>query len=146
MIAKIEHSSKSSCPVACALDVIGDHWNLIIIRDIMFIDKHEFKEFLESNEGISTNILSNRLKQLKEQGIISSIPHPDSKKRKLYYLTNKGKDLIYIIIDLAKWANSHLKEVISIPDSAKPLLNLSQEEASKMILSKINQWEQQFVK
>ena len=94
---------RSNCPVANVLDVIGDKWTLLVIRDMMF-GKHEFHEFEASPEGIATNILVDRLKKLQADGMIKSVPHPTNKKRKYYYLTKKGKDLMPLMTEMAKWA------------------------------------------
>ena len=73
MATKNEHANRSSCPVACALDVIGDHWSLLVVRDLLMMGKHEYKELLESAEGISSNILSDRLRKLQENGLVGVI-------------------------------------------------------------------------
>lgn len=91
MVKRNKHADLSQCPLACALDIIGDHWTLLIIRNLMLFGCHEYKDMLAMPEAISANILSNRLKKLAEAGIIADAPHPDSKRRKLYYLTGKEK-------------------------------------------------------
>ena len=83
---------RSGCPLASALDVVGDKWSLIIIRDI-FIERSTFKEFLAGPEGIASNILSQRLKWLREQDIIDFAYKKGNQKVKYYYLTDKGIDL-----------------------------------------------------
>ena len=77
---------RSCCPIAATLDLIGDHWTLLIIRDMMFFNKQRFEEFLESAEGISTNILANRLKLLEEYGLIEKQPYSNHSRRMNYYL------------------------------------------------------------
>src|ERR1700741_4481794 len=79
--------NRSVCPIACTLDLIGDKWSLIIIRDMMYLGKSTYNEFLNSKEGISTNILNNRLIMLTEVGLINYI---GTAKRKKYSLTKKG--------------------------------------------------------
>jgi len=66
MVAKTEHKSRSGCPIACSLDVLGDHWTLIIVRNLMFHGRHEYKDMLQAEEQISTSILSDRLKKLEQ--------------------------------------------------------------------------------
>lgn len=122
MVKKMEHHLRTGCPIACALDVFGDHWTLLIIRDLMFAGRHEYKDMLASEEGISSNILSDRLKKLEENGVIRSSPHPKSARRKLYYLTGKGKDLVYPLIDIARWSEKHLDDVVNIPPDKKEVL------------------------
>lgn len=146
MVQKSEHSSRSSCPLACSLDVIGDHWSLLILRDLMFLGRHEYKEMLNAEEGISSNILSDRLKKLEEDGLIDSIPHPESKRRKLYYLLPKGKDLIHVMTHLALWAVKHLDHVVEIPpEKREPLVN-HPDKLIQMTLKQLEQWEQTFLK
>ena len=82
--------NRSVCPIACTLDLIGDKWSLIIIRDMMYLGKSTYNEFLNSNEGISTNILNDRLIMLTEKGLIT---YTGTAKRKKYALTKKGLEL-----------------------------------------------------
>ncbi|MFK7804817.1 MAG: winged helix-turn-helix transcriptional regulator [Anaerolineae bacterium] len=101
-------SKRSCCPVSSALDFLGDKWSLLIVRDIIFQDKITFKEFLESDEKISTNILSDRLSRLEAQGIISKSNHPLNKVVKIYRLTPKGLDLLPILFEFILWSNDYL--------------------------------------
>ena len=75
---------RSNCPVSCALDVLGDKWTLIIVRDMLLFGKETFKDFSESSEGIATNILSSRLKSLEEFGIATKHKSPTNKKVNIY--------------------------------------------------------------
>lgn len=145
MVAKLEHHEKSNCPVACGLDIIGDHWTLLIIRDLMFMGKHEYKEFLASEEGISSNILSDRLKRLEETNTIGVIAHPDSKLRKLYYLTDQGKDLIFVILNIAKWSDKFLKDRMFIAEEMRPLLHNPIQDVANMIHVQLNEWEEKYL-
>ncbi|MEW8458805.1 MAG: helix-turn-helix domain-containing protein, partial [Candidatus Thiodiazotropha endolucinida] len=104
MVAKIEHKLRSECPI----DVIGDHWSLLVIRNLMFLGIHEYKDMLKMEEQISSSILTNRLMRLQRDGLIASLPHPESRRRKLYYLTAKGIDLIYMMTELVVWSNKHM--------------------------------------
>ena len=143
MVKRNEHSKLSQCPLACALDIIGDHWTLLIIRNLMLFGCHEYKDMLAMPEAISSNILSNRLKKLEGADVIASVPHPDSKRRKLYYLTDKGKGLVYAILDLARWANQHIGDRTCIPEAARPLFEASPDEAARMVLQNLAVWEQE---
>lgn len=98
---------RSGCPIANALDILGDRWTLLVIRDLMFLKKHEYHEFLSGPEKIATNILSDRLKRLLCLEVIQYKPHPDHKTKKLYYLTKKGKDLLPILVDLIFWGTAY---------------------------------------
>jgi DNA-binding HxlR family transcriptional regulator len=96
-------SKRSPCPVACTLDLIGDRWTLLIIRDMMFFEKQRFEEFLESPEGISTNILANRLKLLEELGLAEKQPYSKHSRRMNYQLTQKGKSLRPVLKAMTVW-------------------------------------------
>ena len=115
MSTKNKHIERSQCPIAHALDVMGDRWTLIIIREMMFMGKHEFGEFLEASEKISTNILTDRLKKLSCSGLIASVEHPENKTKKLYYLTEAGVGLINVMVELILWAEKHLSTVLPHP-------------------------------
>ena len=98
---KIE--KRSNCPISYSLDLFGDKWTILILRDLALGDKHFFKDFLEAGEGIATNVLSDRLKMLDDFGIIQSKPYEQNKTMKYYSLTEKGVELIPIIIELWVW-------------------------------------------
>src|SRR6185503_18368057 len=83
---------RSPCPVACTLDLVGDRWTLLVIRDL-FLGRSRFREFSASPEGIPTNILSERLERLLQHGIVEQIPAQDGTKRFAYALTKKGRAL-----------------------------------------------------
>ncbi len=146
MVQKSEHSSRSSCPVAVALDLIGDHWTLLIIRDMMFMGSHEYKDLLNADEGIASNILSDRLKKLEDHGLIDSIPHPDSGRRKLYYLLPKGKDLIHVLTHLARWADRHLEHLVDIPPDKREVLVNQPDMLIQYTLEQLQEWEKKFLR
>lgn len=98
---------RSDCPLSCSLDIFGDKWSLLIIRDLMFFQKCTYNDFLKSAEKIATNILASRLRGLEENGIIEKLEHPDSKAKILYRLTHKGIDLLPIIIEIHLWADKY---------------------------------------
>lgn len=93
---------RSPCPVSCALDLFGDRWTLLVIRDLV-LGKTRFKEFVSSPEGIPTNILSDRLERLREGGVIEQVPAIEGGKRMAYALTEKGRSLRPIIKMLRDW-------------------------------------------
>jgi DNA-binding HxlR family transcriptional regulator len=95
--------SRSSCPIACSLDLIGDRWTLLVIRDMMFFGKQRFDEFLDSPEGISTNILSSRLKSLEEMGLVKKQPYSNHPRRMNYQLTEKGESLRPVLKAITHW-------------------------------------------
>jgi DNA-binding HxlR family transcriptional regulator len=93
---------RSLCPVACTLDVVGDRWTLLVIRDL-FAGKHRFGDFLRSPEHIPTNILAERLKRLERAGVISSAPYSERPPRFEYRLTPRGRDLSPVVEAMATW-------------------------------------------
>lgn len=94
-------SRRSPCPVACALDLFGDRWTLLVIRDL-FLGRSRFKDFTASPEGIPTNLLSDRLERLTESGLISRVPL-EGGKRFAYELTEKGKALKPVLLAMKEW-------------------------------------------
>jgi DNA-binding HxlR family transcriptional regulator len=102
---KIEH--RSTCPISTALDIFGDKWSLLVIRDLMFNEKKTYSEFLDSEEKIATNILADRLMLLEAAEIISKLKHPESKAKVLYKLTPKGIDLIPVMLEIILWSEKH---------------------------------------
>ena len=93
---------RSPCPVACLLDITGDRWSLLVVRDL-FLGRSRFKDFSASPEGIPTNILSERLERLLRHGVIEQIPVDDSAKRLAYRLTAKGKALGPVMKAMRDW-------------------------------------------
>lgn len=100
--------NRSGCPVATSLDIIGDKWSLIIIRDI-FIGRTSFTDFLNAPEKISTNILKNRLNKLEQYEIIYHKVSKSDRKVKNYFLTEKGMDLYPLIYELSMWSLKHIE-------------------------------------
>lgn len=95
------------CPIRFGLSVFGDRWSLLIIRDMMFRGFTRFQDFLDAGEGISTNILSGRLSRLEAQGIISRQKDPSDGRQVRYDLTDKGKELLPILLAVIGWAGKH---------------------------------------
>ena len=93
---------RSPCPVACSLDIFGDRWTLLVIRDL-FLGRSRFKDFAASPEGIPTNVLAERLERLLAHGVIEHIPAEDGTKRLAYRLTEKGKALHPVLKALRDW-------------------------------------------
>ncbi|MFC5456065.1 winged helix-turn-helix transcriptional regulator [Prosthecobacter fluviatilis] len=95
-------SRRSPCPVSCALDLLGDRWTLLVIRDLI-LGRNRFKDFISSPEGIPTNILSERLERLMTADIIRQVPASDGGKRMAYELTEKGLALRPVLKSLRDW-------------------------------------------
>lgn len=100
-------NGRSDCPVSCSLDVWGDKWSLLIIRDLMNAKQCTYGDFLKSAEGMATNILASRLLTLEENGLIEKLSHPDSKAKVLYKLTLKGIDLLPLLIEIGIWSDKY---------------------------------------
>ena len=98
---------RSHCPVNYGLETFGDKWSLLIIRDIVFAGKKTYGEFLKSKEGFATNILASRLSILEEQGILSKRPNPEDGRKDFYSLTEKGLDVIPILLSIVAWSAEH---------------------------------------
>ncbi len=105
---------RSPCPIACSLDILGDRWTLLVIRDMMFFGKQRFDEFLDSPEGIATNILANRLKLLEEAGMVEKQPYSNHPRRMSYHLTERGKSLRPVLRAMIVWG------LRQIPDTTIP--------------------------
>jgi len=102
---------RCNCPFTSALDILGDKWMLVIVKQMLIEGKETFKDFTESEESIATNILSSKLKFLEEVGIIIKTKRPDNKKTNLYLLTDKGLALTPILVELATWSDKNLRDV-----------------------------------
>ena len=101
---------RSTCPIASALDIIGDKWSLLIMRDMLTRGKKTFKEFSESQEGIAPGILSSRLKWLEANGLMTKQKLPQNQKENIYLLTEKGIELATIILELIIWSDKNLRD------------------------------------
>lgn len=102
-------TNRSNCPLTSALDIVGDKWSLLIIRDI-FLGKKTFTEFLKSPEKIATNILSNRLELLINNGLLNVTKLPNDQKTKIYFLTDAGIEMYPIIYEMMQWSKNNLKK------------------------------------
>ena len=98
---------RSGCPLNASVEVLGDRWSLLIIRDMMLRGFRYYKEFLQSYEGIATNILADRLRKLIAHGIITTEPDPSDGRKLIYLLTAKGIDLAPILTEMVLWAAGH---------------------------------------
>lgn len=109
---------RSPCPIASALDVLGDKWTLIVVRDLLFLGKHRFGELLASGEGISTNILSDRLERLVAAGLVERRRYQKRPPRYEYHLTESGRDLFPVLRELVHWGNRHIPGTFQPPEGA----------------------------
>jgi DNA-binding HxlR family transcriptional regulator len=100
---------RSGCPINLALELLGDRWSLIVIRDIMFGNRRGFRELLtRSQEGIASNILAARLKRLVEAGLLSRSDDPAHRQKGIYSLTEKAIQLVPVLVQLGAWGRRHL--------------------------------------
>ena len=107
----MKHKFRCDCPFTSALDILGDKWMLVIVKLMLIEGKETFKDFIESEEAIATNILSTKLKMLEEFGIIIKTKRPNNKKTNLYLLTEKGLALTPLLVELANWSDNHLRDL-----------------------------------
>ena len=107
MPRRLKAEKRSGCPVSVSLELFGDRWSLLIVRDMMVRGLRTFKDFQESGEGIATNILADRLKKLEAAGILASSPKDSDGRRLDYRLTKKGIDLAPVLLELLIWGARH---------------------------------------
>jgi len=98
---------RSGCPLNASVEMLGDRWSLLIIRDMMLRGASTYKEFLESHEGIATNVLADRLRRLEAYGIVTAKPDPADRRKVIYLLTAKGIDLAPVLTEMVLWAAAH---------------------------------------
>ena len=106
---------RSACPVSSVLDIIGDKWTLLVIRDMLFMDKRLYSELANSMEKIPTNILADRLKKLISANIIEKKPYQDKPVRYAYSLTKRGESLRPVLIEMASWGNQFIAGTATPP-------------------------------
>jgi len=108
-------SKRSDCPIATTLDLVGDKWTLLVVRDIGLFGKHKNKDFQGAGEAIPTNILANRLQLLVENGLVEKRRYQDNPPRYEYFLTEAGQGLLPVIKAMAAWASRHI-DGIRVPN------------------------------
>jgi DNA-binding HxlR family transcriptional regulator len=116
MVRKSKLDARSACPLSCSLEVIGDRWTMLVLRDLL-IGKKRFNEFLESPEKISTNILTDRLARMEQTGLVKARLYSERPRRFEYTLTRKGEGLLPVMQELCRWGNQFLPDTIIPPDS-----------------------------
>ncbi len=111
--------TRSDCPISCSLDVFGDRWSLLIIRDLMFKGKRHYNEFLEGGEKVSTTVLRDKLRNLEQGGIITQQEDSVKKSRIRYSLTEKGIALLPLMIEMILWSAAFDRDTAATPDSVQ---------------------------
>jgi DNA-binding HxlR family transcriptional regulator len=109
---------RSGCPISSTLDLLGDKWTLLVVRDLLFLRKRRFGELLESPEGIPTNILSDRLRRLEEHGVVEKSLYSSRPQRYEYRLTAMGAELFHVLRAMAEWGLRHLPATWAPPEEA----------------------------
>jgi DNA-binding HxlR family transcriptional regulator len=113
---------RSECPINLAIEVLGDRWSLLVLRDIMFAGKRHYRELLASDEGISTKILADRLRSLTDAGLLTRRDDPTHKQKAIYSLTERSIALVPAIIHLGVWSHRHLGASDELSRDAEALL------------------------
>jgi len=98
---------RSNCPIALSLDLFGDRWSLLIIRDLVFKGRKSFGEFLAAGEGIATNVLTDRLERLESAGVITRRRDPVNGTKFIYGLTERGIGLVPLLLEMIAWSGRH---------------------------------------
>ena len=112
---KGKNNFRSDCPISSALDLFGDKWSLLVIRDLVYFGQRTFKDFSGASERISSARLADRLCKLEKLEILTKTNHPTNKKVYLYNLTAKGMDLFPVIAEYVRWSNKYLYDHIAEP-------------------------------
>ena len=99
---------RSGCPINFCLEMIGDTWSLLILRDVIYFGKRTYNEFLASDEGIARNILADRLVRLQAKGLLTRRPHPEDRRKEIYEPTRDGLDLVPILLEMAEWGSKRV--------------------------------------
>jgi len=126
---------RSECPLNASVEMLGDRWSLLIIRDIMLRGFRSYNEFLESYEGIATNILADRLRILKASGILTARRDPLDGRKQIYALTRKGIDLAPVLTEMVLWASAHEKT------GNQPLVRLMRKDKAGFLAEIRKRWE-----
>ncbi|MBI3561731.1 MAG: helix-turn-helix transcriptional regulator [Gammaproteobacteria bacterium] len=106
---------RSACPIANTLNLIGDKWTLLVIRDLLFLGKRLYGELMQSAEGYPSNILADRLKRLEDAGLLEKHPYQHNPVRYEYHLTAKGTDMFPILREMILWGNKHIEGTTTPP-------------------------------
>lgn len=118
---------RSYCPINLSLEIFGDAWTLLVLRDLMFGGKRHFRELLASDEGISTNILADRLARLVEHGLLTKADDPTHKQKAIYSLTEKGIELLPIIVQIGAWGSRWVPDAVKLDAPSRKFLRALQE-------------------
>lgn len=118
---------RSYCPINLSLEIFGDTWTLLVLRDMMFAGKRHFRELLQSDERISSNILAERLARLVEHGVLTKAGDPTHKQKAIYSLTEKGIALLPIVVQIGAWGSRWVPEAKMLDATSRRILREIQE-------------------
>jgi DNA-binding HxlR family transcriptional regulator len=127
---------RSGCPLNASVEMLGDRWSLLIVRDMMLLGFRTYNEFLASHEGIATNILADRLRKLQSHGIITAARDPADNRKQIYLLTKKGIDLAPVLAEMVLWAAAHEET------GNQALVRLMRNDKAKVIAAARERWAQ----
>ena len=129
---------RSNCPIHFALELFGDRWSLLLVRDIVLFGKHTYGEFLRSKEQIATNVLAARLALLEREGILHKTPYATDKRKDVYTLTEKGLDVIPLLLDIVVWSATYDPET-DAPKNFVERIRADKEQLIKEITETVRQ-------
>lgn len=130
---------RSHCPINLSLEVFGDAWTLLVLRDMMFAGKRHFRELLQSDEHISSNILADRLARLVEHGVLTKSDDPTHRQKVIYSLTEKGIALLPIIVQIGAWGSSWIPAARNLDARARKVVRAIQEEGPRGWARRMNE-------
>jgi DNA-binding HxlR family transcriptional regulator len=133
---KAAHKRRSECPLNASVEMLGDRWSLLIMRDMMLRGYRSFKEFLRSDEKIATNILADRLRRLESYGIVEAERDPTDGRKMIYTLTSKGIDLAPVLTEMVLWAARHEET------GNQPLVRQMRTDKEQLLASMRQRWEE----
>ena len=116
------NAPRSYCPINLSLEIFGDTWTLLVLRDMMFGGKRHFREFLESDEHISSNILADRLARLVDNGVLTKSDDPTHKQKAIYSLTDKGIALLPVVVQIGSWGSRWVPEAKKLDPGARKVV------------------------
>jgi DNA-binding HxlR family transcriptional regulator len=122
-MARVTPGSRSACPIAFGLDLFGDQWTLLIVRDLVFGADRTFQSFLQSPERIATNVLADRLDRLEAAGVVARVADHEDRRRSRFYLTERGLDLYPVLLEIIRWGGRHAPRSPATPAMVKRLFD-----------------------
>jgi DNA-binding HxlR family transcriptional regulator len=126
-VAKTSSEPRSFCPINLSLEIFGDSWTLLVLRDMMFAGKRHFRELMQSDEHISSNILADRLARLVEHGLLTRADDPTHKQKAIYSLTERAIELLPIVVQIGAWGSRWVPEAKQLDRTARKYIRELQE-------------------